>query len=64
MSASTMIFRGGPKDGEENPTKEGFPAPDGYISPPDEGGDRHFYERVSVEDGGRHIYDYQGLERG
>ena len=59
-----MVFRGGPKDGEETETEEGWPAPGGCDYPDSErAGVIHKYIRVdTVEKDGQvhHIYDYRG----
>jgi len=58
-----MVFYGGPKDGEEVPPYDGFPAPGG-CSYPDEDGTMHPYTRTeTTEEGGqvRHVYVYDAM---
>jgi len=59
-----MSFQGGgPEDGVEAEPQEGFPAPDKVAFPDTMPGRSllHVYERVSVEEGGRHVYEYVGV---
>lgn len=62
MSASKMVFTGGPMDGRVELPVPGFPAPDGYLTKAN-GATRAQYVRVATietEDGVEHLYEYRG----
>lgn len=60
MSVSVLVFRGGPRDGQEEPTKPGFPAPDACEHRDFAG--RYVRAETIFDDRfrqARHYYDYE-----